>query len=374
MKTGDSIRDYVLEKRIGIGGVGEVWRVRHVNLKKTMAIKRILPHLCQDANVYDRFVQEALSMAGLEHPHIVGIHDFFTEDKKPYLVMSYISGGALQDRLDRQEKMPLQDAIRISCEILKALDFAHRCGIVHRDVKPSNILLSPESHAYLVDFGIALVLGQSRITKFGTNIGTPEYMSPEQIRGESLDHQTDVYSFGCVLYEMLAGHPPFGSTRDGDITDFNLMERHIKERPAGLRQRNTEVDRATEAIVMRALAKDKHDRFSGCAEMAAELASLGKGRATPAGMVAGGKRQYLWKVAVGALVLTTAIATFGWFKTSRESASGDLARIKSEYNAVLRQNEKYQEEVHYLEKEIHSLLEKPSPGRTLEEILAGKKK
>ena len=139
-------------------------------------------------------------------------------------------------------------------------------GIVHRDVKPSNILLSPDSHAYLVDFGIALVLGKTRITRFGANIGTPDYMSPEQIRGEQLDHRTDVYSFGCVLYEMLTGRTPF--RRSDDDTEFTLMERHMNEEPTSLTRLNSEANGRLETAVMRALAKDRDNRFAGCADMA----------------------------------------------------------------------------------------------------------
>ena len=208
MKPRDQVRDYILEERIGAGGVGEVWRARHVRLDKPVAIKLILPHLCQDENIYNRFVQEAIATANSEHPNIVSVYDFFSNNDDAFLVMSYIEGGSLQDRLKRG-RLSLSEALRIARDILGALDFAHQRGIVHRDVKPSNILLSLDSHAYLVDFGIALILGKTRITRFGANIGTPDYMSPEQIRGGQLDHRTDVYSFGCVLYEMLTGRSPF---------------------------------------------------------------------------------------------------------------------------------------------------------------------
>ena len=219
MKPGDRVRDYVLEKRIGAGGVGEVWRARHERLNKPVAIKLILPHLYQDENIYNRFVQEAIATANLEHPHIISVYDFFSINDDAFLVMSYIEGGSLQDRLKNHGRLSLSEALRIARGILDALDFAHQKGIVHRDVKSSNILLSPDSHAYLVDFGIALVLGKTRITRFGANVGTPDYMSPEQIRGEQLDHRTDVYSFGCVLYEMLTGRSPF--RRSEEDTEFS---------------------------------------------------------------------------------------------------------------------------------------------------------
>jgi len=199
LEAGERIRDYVLEQRIGEGGVGEVWRARHTRLERPVALKIILPHLVRDENIHSRFLREAENMANLRHPHIVRIYDFFPFNDIEYLVMDYIEGGSLQNRLSRLGRLPLTDALHISRDILDALDFAHRKQIIHRDVKPSNILLAADSHGYLGDFGIALVLGKTRVTRFGTNVGTLEYMSPEQIHGEELDHKTDVYRFGCVL-------------------------------------------------------------------------------------------------------------------------------------------------------------------------------
>jgi serine/threonine protein kinase len=183
--------------------------------------------------------------------------------------MSYIEGGSLQDRLKRHGPLSLSEALPIARDILDALQYAHQSGVVHRDVKPSNILLGRNSHAYLVDFGIAFILGKTRITRFGANIGTPDYVSPEQIQGDQLDHRTDIYSLGCVLYEMLTGRSPF--RRLDDDTEFTLMERHMRDLPAPLTTLNSTVDEETEAAVMRALAKDREKRFASCAEMAKAL-------------------------------------------------------------------------------------------------------
>ncbi len=222
-------------------------------------------------DVYNRFVREAIATASLDHPNIVRVYDFFSIDDKSYLVMSFIEGGSLQDRLKNQRPLGLNEALFISGGILGALDFAHQRGIVHRDVKPSNILLTPDNRPFLVDFDIALVFGETRVTKFGKNVGTPEYMSPEQIRGESLDHYTDVYSFACVLYEMLAGRPPFGSLGNDASNAYSIMYRHINDAPPSLRKINPEVDEKVESAVMAALAKDRRDRISGCAQMSEAL-------------------------------------------------------------------------------------------------------
>jgi serine/threonine-protein kinase len=208
-------------------------------------------------------------MANLKHPHIISVHDFFSVGDDVFLVMAFAEGGSLQDRIKKRGRLPLAETLHIARGILDALDFAHQRGIVHRDVKPSNILLSPDLHGYLVDFGLAVVLGKTRITRFGAMIGTPDYMSPEQIDGEQLDHRTDIYSLGCVLYEMLTGHSPF--RRSSEDTEFALMERHLKESPTPLRFNNSEVNQTTEDAVMRALAKEREKRFADCADMAKAL-------------------------------------------------------------------------------------------------------
>ena len=321
MKPGDQVRDYILEQRIGAGGVGEVWRARHIRLNKPVAIKLILPHLCEDENIYSRFVQEAIATANLGHPHIISVHDFFSVGDDAFLVMSYVEGGSLQDRIRKRGRLPLSETLHIARGMLDALDFAHQKGIVHRDVKPSNILLSPDLHAYLVDFGIALVLGKTRITRFGANIGTPDYMSPEQIRGEQLDHRTDVYSFGCVLYEMLTGRTPF--RRSDDDTEFTLMERHMNEEPMSLRKLNPEANGQLETAVMRALAKDRDKRFAGCADMAkALLASAAASVNGPSKIPDKTSRAAIAAAAI--LALTTLVSAAGWI-----AVNGENKRLRS---------------------------------------------
>ena len=321
MKPGDQVRDYILEQRIGAGGVGEVWRARHIRLNKPVAIKLILPHLCEDENIYSRFVQEAIATANLGHPHIISVHDFFSVGDDAFLVMSYVEGGSLQDRIRKRGRLSSAETVHIARGMLGALDFAHQKGIVHRDVKPSNILLSPDLHAYLVDFGIALVLGKTRITRFGANIGTPDYMSPEQIRGEQLDHRTDVYSFGCVLYEMLTGRSPF--RRSDDDTEFTLMERHMNETPASMRSLESAVNEETEAVIMRALAKDRDKRFAGCADMAKALvAAAGASIDTPS--KSPDKTARVLKAAAAVLALTTLVSAAGWI-----AVNGENERLRS---------------------------------------------
>jgi serine/threonine-protein kinase len=325
LEAGQQIRDFILEVKIGAGGVGEVWRARHQHLDKFYAIKAVFRHLSNDPHFHDRFFQEAKAMAQLDHPHIVGLHDFFYLDGNAYMVMSYIEGGSLGDLLKKRGRLPLEEASQISSGILDALDFAHSRGVIHRDLKPSNILLTPNGHAYLVDFGIALVLGTPRMTQFGSNIGTLEYMSPEQIRADEIDHRTDVYSFGCVIYEMLTGSPPFGSVDDGK-TDFDVMNGHMNSPTPSLRQIDPEIDENTDSVVSRAMAKDPSERFGGCKEMAEDLkakadtvesvrvsSSKRDNRFTQsAGKSEKPRKPYLFIVVVILLLISVVITAAGW--------------------------------------------------------------
>lgn len=268
MQEGQKIRDYILEEKIGEGGMGEVWRARHAILDRQVAIKAMSRHLEADPEFGQRFLQEAQSQARLNHPRIVGVSDFFVEGEQYFLVMPLMSGRSLADRLHEiQGPLPVSDALVVARDVLEALDHAHQQGIIHRDVKPSNILLDRDSHASLTDFGIALSLGRRRVTLTRTSLGTPHYMSPEQIRSpKNVDHRTDVYSFGCVLYEMLTGRPPFAEAADAEDTDFAVKEAHVYKVPEPLRTWNPRVPAWLEAVVLRALAKEPDERFLGCGE------------------------------------------------------------------------------------------------------------
>ncbi len=270
MQPGDEIRDYVLESRIGSGGVGEVWRARHRHIAKLVAIKIIYRNLSQDAKLHERVIREAAAMATLEHRYIVQLYEFFFLNDQPYLVMDYIDGGSLQDRIDDIHRLPIKQVLSVSRDVLSALNFAHTKGIVHRDVKPANILLGRGGHAFITDFGTALLLGKNRTTQYGKTIGTPEYMSPEQIKGgqNQLDHRTDVYSYGCVLYEMFTGCPPYGARDEDELNDFTIMARHLNDTPIPVKKLNPAVDENTTAVVQQALQKDPNLRPGGCAELA----------------------------------------------------------------------------------------------------------
>ncbi|MBS1789077.1 MAG: serine/threonine protein kinase [Acidobacteria bacterium] len=268
MEAGNSVRDYVFESKIGQGGMGEVWSARHELLDRRVAIKVMAPHLMADPEFEARFIKEAQAQARLQHPSIIGATDFFREQGRYYLVMPLIEGRSLEEKLAASPgPLPVEDALRISADVLSALDYAHQRAVIHRDVKPSNILLDNEGHAYLTDFGIALMMGADRRTRAGVAVGTVHYMSPEQIRRpKSIDHRTDVYSFGCVLYEMLTGHPPFEAEDNEEDTDYVIKEMHVHQLPKSPQEWNQFLPGVIGQVVLRALAKSPDERFVSCGE------------------------------------------------------------------------------------------------------------
>lgn len=273
MEAGEEIRDYILEEKLGHGATGEVWKAKHKQFKRTVAVKIIDENVSANHDLKIRIQREAETMEAVSHPNIVQLLEYFLlSERHPILVMRFIEGGSLQDRIDSspEGKLDIDQALRISKDILSALDAAHRKGLIHRDVKPANILLDNSGKAYLTDFGIAHVLGKDKLTLAGAMIGTPEYMSPEQIRGDDLTHRTDVYSYGCVLYEMLAGEPPFGS-RDKNSTDYEIMRRHDKGEYIPIHEKNPAVEGKIADVISEALEADPLKRLGGCAEMSRRL-------------------------------------------------------------------------------------------------------
>jgi serine/threonine-protein kinase len=283
MQTGQQIRDYVLDQKIGEGGMGEVWSATHQVLHRPVAIKAMAAHLAADPQFEQRFLDEARAQAILQHPRILGVTDFFREGGVYYLVMPLVYGRPLDDRLaEAGGPLPLGEAVAIASDLLDALDYAHQRGIIHRDVKPSNILLDRAGQAYLTDFGIALLVGQDRRTRTGTSLGTPHYMSPDQIRSpRTIDHRADVYSAACVIYEMLAGRPPFLADDGEGDTDFVLKEAHLRKDPEPIRRWNPAVPLAVDLAVLRGLAKQPDQRYGGCGEFRRALGAAAAGLTPP---------------------------------------------------------------------------------------------
>lgn len=274
--------DYIIKSHLAEGGMGSVWRAWDPKLNRDVAIKTISYDLVDDRDFEHRFLDEVSRHSRLDHPNIVRVLDVFESGGHCCCVMELIEGESLFSLLEHipSHRLALEMAIPIFEDILQALDYAHRQGIIHRDVKPSNILLNHENRALLIDFGIALAIGEKRRTRAGLTVGTPLYMSPEQItRPRSVDHRTDVYSVGCILYEALTGEAPFkGKTSERADTDFAIKQAHIKQMPLPPSELVPEFPHDIERIIMWALEKDPNCRIPGCGEFARLLTERGNGR------------------------------------------------------------------------------------------------
>ncbi|MGB5052285.1 MAG: serine/threonine-protein kinase, partial [Caldilineaceae bacterium] len=218
-----SYGEYTAVRLLGQGGMAEVYEGLDPDLDRPVAIKLILPRLAVDAQFEERFRREARLVASLRHPHIVQVYDYLVDEDGPVMVMEYLPGGSLKERLDdlrgRGQRLPLSEAARITDALASALDYAHRQAAVHRDVKPANVLFDKEGAPVLADFGIARILDDdSGLTQPGTIIGTPAYLSPEQAAGEVVGPASDLYSLGVMLYEMVTGAPPFQGTTTAILT------------------------------------------------------------------------------------------------------------------------------------------------------------
>lgn len=272
---GKIIRDLKILSQIGEGGMGIVYLGEHVRLKKRYAVKCLASHLSADKQFLERFEKEAIAQAHLEHPNIVQVTDFFEEGDQYFLVMAYVDGHSLEQIIVQKRRLSEPETLRIFKDILNGLNFAHSKGVVHRDMKPSNILVDNKGSAKIMDFGIAMVAGVERKTKTGITMGTAHYMSPEQIMTpKELDHRSDVYSAGVILYEMLTGKVPF----DGD-TDFMIYQQHVQGKLPDLREMLAVSDTLC-AIVEKALEKNRDDRFSGCGEMLEYIEAYERGEHT----------------------------------------------------------------------------------------------
>lgn len=263
---------YELVERLGRGGMGTVHRAVDRQLRRTVAVKLLSSELAHDPQARARFRREAHAAAALNHPAVATVHDVGEESHsdgpRPYLVMEYVQGTTLAEAL-RPGPLPVADAIGTACAVLDALQHSHERGIVHRDVKPSNIMLTGPGTVKVLDFGIAKAFTETatRITGSGATIGTPAYLSPEQINGAEIDHRADLYAMGCLLHELLTGRPPFG----GD-SPFAVMHQHLYADPEPVSRLHPGVPPAVEAVILRALRKDPAERFAGAGEMRAALA------------------------------------------------------------------------------------------------------
>jgi len=264
---------YRIVGELGRGAMGTVYRAHDPLIDRDVAIKTLHPDLPEDviAELRERFLREAKSAGRLNHPNIVTIFDVGEQDGVAYMAMELLEGRSLQQILAESPRLPFQTVADLVAQIADALDRAQQLGIVHRDVKPANIVVSASGHAKLTDFGVAYVPA-STMTQTGTMIGSPRYMSPEQVLGLPIDPRSDIFSLGVVLYEMLAGRAPF--VQPGDSTIFPLINRIAVEPHPPVTQVDPSIPAAFEAILCKALAKKPEDRYQRAGEMAKDLRNL----------------------------------------------------------------------------------------------------
>ncbi|HET8559721.1 MAG TPA: Stk1 family PASTA domain-containing Ser/Thr kinase [Marmoricola sp.] len=284
---------YELGELLGRGGMAEVRKGTDVRLGRTVAIKRLRTDLASDATFQARFRREAQSAASLNHPAIVSVYDTGEEFDEgldghgvaqPYIVMEYVAGRTLREILREGRKILPERALEITSGVLSALDYSHRAGIVHRDIKPGNVMLTPAGDVKVMDFGIARAVSdaQSTMTQTAAVVGTAQYLSPEQARGETVDSRSDVYSTGCLLYELLTGRPPF--VGDSPVA---VAYQHVREQPVPPSQIEEDLDPEVDAIVMKALAKKVEDRYQSAAAMRADIDRYLAGKPVEAPTVVG---------------------------------------------------------------------------------------
>lgn len=258
--------------------MGMVYRAHDTLLNREVAVKVLPPELARDSEFVSRFRREAETAASLDHPHIVAIYNIGEQDGVHYLAMRLLEGQPLNQILKHSGALPPERALHITEQVARALDYAHARGVIHRDVKPANIMVGADEHVTLMDFGIAKAMTGSRLTRTGTMIGTPEYMAPEQFTGEPVDLHADVYALGVVLYEMLTGRVPFTGE-----TPVSISHGHVYQQPAPPRQHNTHIPPAVEQVVLRGLAKRPEARYQNAGALADALRAALHGGAVPQG-------------------------------------------------------------------------------------------
>src|ERR1700726_916909 len=269
---------YELDGVVGRGGMAEVYRARDLRLDRIVAIKTLRTDLARDQTFQARFRREAQSAASLNHPSIVAVYDTGEDmagpQHVPYILMEFVDGRTLRELLHDDRRLLPERALEITDGVLRALDYSHRNGIVHRDIKPANVMVTRAGDIKVMDFGIARAVSdaQATMTQTAQVIGTAQYLSPEQARGERVDARSDLYSTGCLLYELLPGPPPF--LGDSPVA---IAYQHVRENPVPPSRLDPSLPSWADSIVLKAMAKSPNDRYPSAAEMRADLQRAASG-------------------------------------------------------------------------------------------------
>ncbi len=262
---GTLVGNYEVKEMIGDGGMGTVYLGEHATLGRRVAIKMLHPQYARNENIRERFRNEANTLSKLQHPNIVGLYDYIEDGDNAFLIMEYVEGKNLDDIVRHQTgPMPVERLAVIFPQILEAVDFAHSKGIIHRDIKPSNFILMPDDTVKVLDFGIAKVLGEEQkgLTKTGTRMGTVFYMSPEQVRGSDVDHRSDIYALGMMLFVLATGKMPYESLN----SEFEIFNKIVHEELPPAHTIYPGVTARVEAMIRKATVKDARYRFQSCKE------------------------------------------------------------------------------------------------------------
>ena len=254
LDAGDRVGPYTIEGHLGEGGMGLVYRATDAD-GNTVALKLVRGTLAGDIVFRKRFEREVKAAERVTHPHVVPVLAMGDHEGLPYMVQQFISGGALQDKIEREGTMSLEETVTLCLQVAKGLAALHEQGLIHRDLKPANILLDETGSAFIADFGLAKDRDASVLTKPGQAVGSMDYMAPEQIRGEEVGPQADVYSLGCVMYECLAGEPPFA-----DRQGMQILWAHLQDEPPDLAEKRPEVSKDVSWAVLRGLEKEAEKR------------------------------------------------------------------------------------------------------------------
>jgi serine/threonine protein kinase len=264
---GQKVGDYEVLHLLGAGGLGAVYKAQHRISRRYEALKVALPERMETSEQGVRFEREIQVLAGLNHPHIAALHHAFYHGDELIMVMELVGGEDLRQR-SRRATIPLPTLLHYAAQVLGALEYAHQAGVVHRDIKPANIMVTPEERIKVLDFGIATSAVSANLTATGAMIGSLNYISPEQIQGSRATPQSDLYSFGVTLYELITGRLPFEGA-----TSFNLMQAHLEQTPAALAKLRPEIPAALSLAIAKAMAKDPRNRFNAAREFGLALKS-----------------------------------------------------------------------------------------------------
>ena len=269
LEISGNIGPYEVRRLLGKGGMGAVYLAADHALDRMVAIKMLPLRLAEEPDIVARFQREARALAKLRHPNLMHIYTVGEHEGRPYFAMEYVRGSTLSAVIARAGRMPPPQAAHVAAEVMSALDKVHEAGIVHRDIKPGNVMVDEDGRAILMDFGLARQVQDAPLTADHTVLGTPNYMSPEQAEGKKLDARADIYSLGIVIYEMLAGAPPFHGK-----TSFEILRQHIESSVPAPSELHRDVPETFDLVVARAVAKSPDDRYQDVRQMAADLAQV----------------------------------------------------------------------------------------------------